>query len=220
MFSTAHFSAKEAGDLSTLFDVGGIIGEVLPCSASRLHSPFVWWWCRKKVPWEVTQAGSIKEKRWPLCLVFLSAMDPGRASEGDALLVLDALAQTSAGRSDGATLGVPCGWEAVVMPGAAMGELVCVTGGILAGLISDYTNGRATTCCVMLILAAPMVCITSYVPACGHWTVGTGTLMHIPVCVCVCTSLRTAQGGKRPRLRVSERDQWLPGLGGEGETRW
>lgn len=119
-------------------------------------------------------------------------MDPGRASKGDALLVLDALAQTSAGRSDGATLGVPCGWEAVVMPGAAVGELVCVPGGILAGLISDYTNGRATTCCVMLILAAPMVCITSYVPACGRWTVGTGALMHIPVCVCVhpCAQLR------------------------------
>ena len=30
VFSTAHFSAKEAGDLSTLFDVGGIIGEALP----------------------------------------------------------------------------------------------------------------------------------------------------------------------------------------------
>lgn len=29
LFSKAHFSAKEAGDLSTLFDVGGIIGEAL-----------------------------------------------------------------------------------------------------------------------------------------------------------------------------------------------
>lgn len=58
MFSTAHFSAKEAGDLSTLFDVGGIIGEALPCSACRS-------WCRKMVPWEVTQAGSIKEKMAP-----------------------------------------------------------------------------------------------------------------------------------------------------------
>lgn len=36
-------------------------------------------------------------------------------------------------------------------------ERACVPGGILAGLISDYTNGRATTCCIMLILAAPMV---------------------------------------------------------------
>ncbi|XP_025854572.2 glucose-6-phosphate exchanger SLC37A2 isoform X1 [Vulpes vulpes] len=32
-----------------------------------------------------------------------------------------------------------------------------IIGGIMAGLISDYTNGRATTCCVMLILAAPMM---------------------------------------------------------------
>ncbi|KAI5142095.1 Glucose-6-Phosphate Exchanger Slc37A2 [Manis pentadactyla] len=32
-----------------------------------------------------------------------------------------------------------------------------IVGGIMAGLISDYTNGRATTCCIMLILAAPMV---------------------------------------------------------------
>ncbi|KAL7981483.1 hypothetical protein Chor_002379 [Crotalus horridus] len=32
-----------------------------------------------------------------------------------------------------------------------------IIGGIMAGLISDYTGGRATTCCAMLILAAPMV---------------------------------------------------------------
>uniref|UniRef100_A0AAR2KME1 Glucose-6-phosphate exchanger SLC37A2 n=1 Tax=Pygocentrus nattereri TaxID=42514 RepID=A0AAR2KME1_PYGNA len=32
-----------------------------------------------------------------------------------------------------------------------------ILGGILAGVISDYTGGRATTCCVMLIVAAPMV---------------------------------------------------------------
>uniref|UniRef100_A0A672V815 Glucose-6-phosphate exchanger SLC37A2 n=1 Tax=Strigops habroptila TaxID=2489341 RepID=A0A672V815_STRHB len=32
-----------------------------------------------------------------------------------------------------------------------------ILGGIFAGLISDYTGGRATTCCVMLILAAPVV---------------------------------------------------------------
>lgn len=34
---------------------------------------------------------------------------------------------------------------------------VNVPGGILAGLVSDYTGGRASTCCVMLIVAAPMV---------------------------------------------------------------
>lgn len=32
-----------------------------------------------------------------------------------------------------------------------------VVGGILAGLVSDYTGGRATTCCIMLLFAAPMV---------------------------------------------------------------
>lgn len=34
---------------------------------------------------------------------------------------------------------------------------LCHAGGIVAGLVSDYTGGRATTCCAMLILAAPMV---------------------------------------------------------------
>lgn len=32
-----------------------------------------------------------------------------------------------------------------------------LAGGIFAGLISDYAGGRATTCCVMLVVAAPMV---------------------------------------------------------------
>lgn len=38
VFSIAHFSAKEAGDLSTLFDVGGIIGEPLSFCPGRLFS--------------------------------------------------------------------------------------------------------------------------------------------------------------------------------------
>lgn len=37
---------------------------------------------------------------------------------------------------------------------------VYIPGGILAGLVSDYTGGRATTCCVMLIVAAPMVSVS------------------------------------------------------------
>uniref|UniRef100_A0A8C0G193 Glucose-6-phosphate exchanger SLC37A2 n=1 Tax=Chelonoidis abingdonii TaxID=106734 RepID=A0A8C0G193_CHEAB len=36
-------------------------------------------------------------------------------------------------------------------------RVLWMEGGILAGLISDYTDGRATTCCVMLIVAAPML---------------------------------------------------------------
>uniref|UniRef100_A0A8C0UG89 Glucose-6-phosphate exchanger SLC37A2 n=1 Tax=Cyanistes caeruleus TaxID=156563 RepID=A0A8C0UG89_CYACU len=36
-------------------------------------------------------------------------------------------------------------------------------GGIFAGLISDYTGGRATTCCVMLVIAAPMLFLYNHV---------------------------------------------------------
>ncbi|XP_064124968.1 glucose-6-phosphate exchanger SLC37A2 [Loxodonta africana] len=38
-----------------------------------------------------------------------------------------------------------------------------IIGGILAGLISDYTSGRATTCCIMLIVAAPMMFLYNYI---------------------------------------------------------
>ncbi|KAL7838541.1 hypothetical protein AOLI_G00269450 [Acnodon oligacanthus] len=38
-----------------------------------------------------------------------------------------------------------------------------ILGGILAGVISDYTGGRATTCCVMLIVAAPMLFVYNLV---------------------------------------------------------
>lgn len=110
------------------------------------------------------------------------------------------------------------------MPGAAVGELVYVPGGILAGLISDYTNGRATTCCVMLILAAPMVCITLYVPACGRWTVGTWALMHTPVCVCVhpCAQLRgkeTQTESFRKGLALVEKGRPAGKLLAQGKNR-
>lgn len=92
------------------------------------------------------------------------------------------------------------------MPGVAVGKLVCVPGGILAGLISDYTNGRATTCCIMLILAAPMVCITSYVPACGRWTMGTWAFTNTPVSACVYipahSSGRRSQGQHRKETQM------------------
>lgn len=45
---------------------------------------------------------------------------------------------------------------------AAIDSVVHVAGGILAGLVSDYTKGRATTCFVMLIVAAPMVSALCY----------------------------------------------------------
>ncbi|XP_041269781.1 glucose-6-phosphate exchanger SLC37A2 isoform X2 [Onychostruthus taczanowskii] len=38
-----------------------------------------------------------------------------------------------------------------------------ILGGIFAGLISDYTGGRATTCCVMLVVAAPMLFLYNHV---------------------------------------------------------
>uniref|UniRef100_A0A7N4P0U7 Glucose-6-phosphate exchanger SLC37A2 n=1 Tax=Sarcophilus harrisii TaxID=9305 RepID=A0A7N4P0U7_SARHA len=79
VFSTAHFGPKEAGDLSTLFDVGGIIGQALCACFSR-------------------------------------------------------------------------------------------------GIISDYTNGRATTCCVMLIVAAPMLFLYNSV---GQNGIGSSVVMLI-----------------------------------------
>ncbi|XP_037543763.1 glucose-6-phosphate exchanger SLC37A2 [Nematolebias whitei] len=38
-----------------------------------------------------------------------------------------------------------------------------ILGGILAGVASDLTGGRATTCCVMLIAAAPMLFLYNYI---------------------------------------------------------
>ncbi|XP_061106219.1 glucose-6-phosphate exchanger SLC37A2 [Conger conger] len=38
-----------------------------------------------------------------------------------------------------------------------------IVGGIMAGLVSDYTGGRATTCFVMLIVAAPMLFLYNHV---------------------------------------------------------
>lgn len=38
-----------------------------------------------------------------------------------------------------------------------------IVGGITAGLVSDYTGGRATTCCFMLIAAAPMLFLYNYI---------------------------------------------------------
>ncbi|XP_046874003.1 glucose-6-phosphate exchanger SLC37A2 isoform X1 [Hypomesus transpacificus] len=51
-----------------------------------------------------------------------------------------------------------------------------ILGGIIAGLVSDYTGGRATTCYVMLILAAPMLFLYNQV---GQNSLGTtiGTLL-------------------------------------------
>lgn len=46
-----------------------------------------------------------------------------------------------------------------------------IIGGILAGIISDYTGGRATTCWVMLIVAAPMLFVYNYIGKNGLATI-------------------------------------------------
>ncbi|KAE8287713.1 Glucose-6-phosphate exchanger SLC37A2 [Larimichthys crocea] len=45
-----------------------------------------------------------------------------------------------------------------------------IVGGIMAGLVSDYTGGRATTCCVMLLVAAPMLFLYNSI---GQTSLGT-----------------------------------------------
>ncbi|KAK5858309.1 hypothetical protein PBY51_002457 [Eleginops maclovinus] len=45
-----------------------------------------------------------------------------------------------------------------------------IFGGIMAGLVSDYTGGRATTCAFMLIAAAPMLFLYNYI---GQRSIGT-----------------------------------------------
>lgn len=49
-------------------------------------------------------------------------------------------------------------------------DLGGIVGGIMAGLVSDYTGGRATTCCVMLLFAAPMLFLYNYI---GQRSLGT-----------------------------------------------
>ncbi|XP_034538899.1 glucose-6-phosphate exchanger SLC37A2-like [Notolabrus celidotus] len=43
-----------------------------------------------------------------------------------------------------------------------------IVGGITAGLVSDYTGGRATTCCVMLLTAAPMLFLYNHIQQMSH----------------------------------------------------
>ncbi|XP_007950301.1 glucose-6-phosphate exchanger SLC37A2 [Orycteropus afer afer] len=53
-----------------------------------------------------------------------------------------------------------------------------IMGGIMAGLVSDYTNGRATTCCVMLILAAPMMFLYNHIGQSGM----TSSIVMLIIC--------------------------------------
>ncbi|KAG7257955.1 hypothetical protein CRUP_032469 [Coryphaenoides rupestris] len=49
-----------------------------------------------------------------------------------------------------------------------------ILGGIMAGVVSDYTGARATTCCAMLILAAPMLFLYNYI---GQSSIATSIVM-------------------------------------------
>ncbi|NXC21926.1 G6PT3 protein, partial [Corythaeola cristata] len=51
-----------------------------------------------------------------------------------------------------------------------------ILGGIFAGLISDYTGGRATTCCVMLVVAAPVLFLYNHI---GQNGIGTSIAMLV-----------------------------------------
>ncbi|NXP77376.1 G6PT3 protein, partial [Ramphastos sulfuratus] len=51
-----------------------------------------------------------------------------------------------------------------------------ILGGIFAGLISDYAGGRATTCCVMLVVAAPMLFLYNHI---GQNGIGTSIAMLV-----------------------------------------
>ncbi|XP_053187354.1 glucose-6-phosphate exchanger SLC37A2 isoform X2 [Scomber japonicus] len=53
-----------------------------------------------------------------------------------------------------------------------------IVGGIMAGVVSDYTGGRATTCGIMLLLAAPMLFLYNYI---GQRSLGT-TIAMLLVC--------------------------------------
>uniref|UniRef100_A0AAX7UX17 Glucose-6-phosphate exchanger SLC37A2 n=1 Tax=Astatotilapia calliptera TaxID=8154 RepID=A0AAX7UX17_ASTCA len=55
-----------------------------------------------------------------------------------------------------------------------------ILGGILAGLVSDYTGGRASTCCVMLVVAAPMVTLTYTFSFCVGMLLLCGALVNGP----------------------------------------
>ncbi|XP_064380448.1 glucose-6-phosphate exchanger SLC37A2 isoform X1 [Dromaius novaehollandiae] len=51
-----------------------------------------------------------------------------------------------------------------------------IFGGIIAGLVSDYAGGRAVTCCVMLVIAAPMLFLYNHI---GQDSIGTSIAMLI-----------------------------------------
>lgn len=152
LFSPAHFDAKEAGNLSTLFDVGGIIGETFSCSASGCCIPLCFYGVQKRTgPTGLTWGGGIRGKRASgfilnpaparlsgpkkVALVCRSShWCKERAGKQEALWDLGTQAQAGAGQGDGAKLGMHSKWEGCVP----------TRGGICKwGVCSRWHPGRA-----------------------------------------------------------------------------
>uniref|UniRef100_A0A3B3Z783 Glucose-6-phosphate exchanger SLC37A2 n=1 Tax=Periophthalmus magnuspinnatus TaxID=409849 RepID=A0A3B3Z783_9GOBI len=77
-----------------------------------------------------------------------------------------------------------------------------IVGGILAGLISDYTGARASTCWVMLITAAPMVSAQKDIPQYGMLLL-CGALVNGPYALI--TTAVSADLGTHESLRGNSR---------------
>uniref|UniRef100_A0A673FZE9 Glucose-6-phosphate exchanger SLC37A2 n=1 Tax=Sinocyclocheilus rhinocerous TaxID=307959 RepID=A0A673FZE9_9TELE len=78
-----------------------------------------------------------------------------------------------------------------------------IVGGILAGLISDYSGGRATTCCAMLIIAAPMVTLWTIKFTLGSMLLWCGALVNGPYALI--TTAVSADLGTHECLRGNSR---------------
>lgn len=96
----------------------------------------------------------------------------------------------------------------------------------MAGLISDYTNGRATTCCIMLILAAPMVCITSRVKhMCSRGLVQAVEMCAHPgiyahACLFACVSILVHTQGRGRSQGEHRKEIWTENFGKGLVTNW
>ncbi|MGH0162313.1 UNVERIFIED_CONTAM: hypothetical protein FKN15_042557 [Acipenser sinensis] len=232
--NVAHFDAKAAGDLSTLFDLGGIFGGILAgvvsdytggratscCVMLIAAAPMLFVYNRigeyglgttigmlllcgglvngpyalitTAVAADLGTHESLRGNSKALSTV--TAIIDGTGSIGvwngtheslrgnsKALSTVTAIIDGTG--SIGAALGPllaglisPTGWNNVFYMLITADILACLflccslvsdrlqspllvgvsAGGILAGVVSDYTGGRATSCCVMLIAAAPM----------------------------------------------------------------
>uniref|UniRef100_A0A8C4KG36 Solute carrier family 37 member 2 n=1 Tax=Dromaius novaehollandiae TaxID=8790 RepID=A0A8C4KG36_DRONO len=93
-----------------------------------------------------------------------------------------------------------------------------IFGGIIAGLVSDYAGGRAVTCCVMLVIAAPMLFLYNHIGqdsigtsiamliVCGGLVNGPYTLITTAVSADLVSAAGGREGGRAPRLFVTPPD--------------